>query len=53
MVKIQSDIDRTRIKAFNTVKEDLNEEEEYKEESIKQQERRKIPQISIDDRPIV
>jgi hypothetical protein len=33
MVKIQSDIDRTRIKAFNTVKEDLNEEEEYKEES--------------------
>lgn len=48
MVKQSTEYDRARIKAFNTVKEDINEEEECKDDSSKQ-ERRKIPQHSIND----
>ena len=50
---MHSEVDRSRIKACNTVKEDINEEEEYKEESSKQHERRRIPQTSIDEKIVV
>ena len=52
VVKQATDYDRARIRAFNTVKEDINEEEECKEDSSKQ-ERRKIPQNSIIDHALV
>ena len=52
VVKQATDYDRARIRAFNTVKEDINEEEECKEDSNKQ-ERRKIPQNSIIDHALV
>ena len=49
-----NDFDRSRIKAFGTVKEDINEEEECKDESSKGvQQRRKIPQNSINDHNFV
>ncbi len=43
-----TEYDRARIKAFNTVKEDIGEEEECKEDFGKQ-ERRKMPQNFIND----
>ena len=51
VVKQSTEYDRTRIRAFNTVKEDINEEEECKDDSSKQ-ERRKIPQNSINDQVV-
>ena len=51
-MKQSTEYDRSRIKAFNTVKEDINEEEECKDDSSKQ-ERRKIPQNSIIDHALV
>ena len=50
-MKQSTEYDRTRIRAFNTVKEDINEEEECKDDSSKQ-ERRKIPQNSINDQVV-